>query len=93
VKRIQPNSLGLVFATFFALWHALWSLLVAFGAAQPFIDFIFRLHMIVPPYKIAEFRLGTAAALVVVTAGIGYIAGWAAGFIWNRYIPQDQASR
>jgi hypothetical protein len=65
----------------------LWSVLVAAGAAQPVIDFIFRLHMITPPYKIAAFHLSAAAGLVLVTAGIGYIVGWAVGFIWNRTIP------
>jgi hypothetical protein len=47
--------------------------------------FIFRLHMITPPYKIAAFNLGTAATLVLVTAGIGYVMGWVVGFIWTRF--------
>jgi hypothetical protein len=89
MKGIRPHIVGLVFAAFFAIWHILWSLLVAVGAAQPVIGFIFRLHMITPPYKIAEFHLGTAAGLVLVTAGIGYVAGWAVGLIWNRCIPRD----
>ncbi|HEV2198655.1 MAG TPA: hypothetical protein VGR73_02455 [Bryobacteraceae bacterium] len=40
--------------------------------------------MITPAWKIAAFNLGTAAALVGVTGVIGYIAGWAFGFLWNR---------
>jgi len=87
MKHVRPHAVGLVFASFLALWHALWSVLVAAGFAQAVIDFIFRLHMITPPYKIAEFHLGNAAALVLVTAGTGYVGGWAIGFIWNRYIP------
>ena len=92
MKRVHPNIVGLVFAAFMAMWHVLWSVLVAAGVAQPVIDFIFRLHMIVPPYKIAEFQLDTAASLVLVTAGIGYVAGWAVSLIWNRCIPRDTAA-
>jgi hypothetical protein len=66
-------------------WHALWAGLVWAGAAQPVIDFIFRLHMITPPYRIAAFDPGLAVALVLVTAIIGYVLGWVAAVIWNRY--------
>lgn len=84
MSRAHPHSFGLVFGIFLAVWHALWALLVWLGAAQPLMDFIFRLHMITPPYKIDTFNLGTAAALVLVTAVIGYLMGWVAGFLWNR---------
>ena len=89
MSRANPHSFGLVFGVFLAVWHALWALLVGFGAAQPLIDFIFRLHMIAPPYKIAAFNLGTASALVAVTAAIGYVMGWVAGLIWNRFGPRE----
>ena len=87
MKHVRPHIVGLVFGSFLAIWHVLWSVLVAVGAAQAVIDFVFRLHMITPPYRIAEFHLSTATGLVLVTAGIGYILGWAVGFIWNRVIP------
>ena len=89
MSRTHPHSFGLVFGIFLAIWHAAWSLLVWTGAAQPLMDFIFRLHMITPPYKIAAFNLGTAATLVLVTAGIGYVMGCVVGFIWNRFGPRD----
>jgi hypothetical protein len=88
MSRTNPHSFGLVFGIFLAAWHTLWSLLVWLGAAQPLMDFIFRLHMITPPYKIAAFDLGTAALLVLVTAGIGYAMGCVVGFIWNRFGPR-----
>jgi hypothetical protein len=78
MSHIRPYSVGLVFALVLATWHILWSVLVWLGAA--FIDFIFRLHMITPPCRIAGFNLGTAAGLVLVTAGIGYVGGWA---VWG----------
>lgn len=92
MRRTHPHSFGLVFGIFLAVWHALWALLVWLGAAQPLMDFIFRLHMITPPYKIAAFNLGTAATLVLVTAGIGYVMGCVVGFIWNRFGPRAAQS-
>lgn len=89
MNRTNPHKFGLVFGIFLAVWHALWSLLVWLGAAQPLIDLIFRLHMITPPYRIAAFDVGTAAALVALTAAIGYVMGWVAGFIWNRFGPRE----
>jgi len=67
------------------LWHAFWAGLVWAGAAQPVMDYIFRLHMITPPYKIAAFDPGLALALILVTAIIGYLFGWIGAVIWNRY--------
>jgi hypothetical protein len=84
MNRVHPHSFGLAFAIFLGLWHSLWSVLVWIGVAQWLIDFIFRLHMITPPYKIAAFSLGTALSLVVVTTCIGYLVGLTIGIIWNR---------
>ena len=85
MTRLQPHSAGSALGLLLGSWHALWAALVLAGAAQPVIDFIFRLHMITPPYKIAAFEPGLALALVLVTAIIGYVFGWIGAVIWNRY--------
>jgi hypothetical protein len=85
MTRVQPHSAGFALGILLGAWHALWAVLVWAGAAQPVIDFIFQLHMITPPYKIAAFDPGLALALVLVTAIIGYVFGWAGAAIWNRY--------
>lgn len=85
MNRIHPHSFGLAFGMFLGLWHTFWSVLVWIGAAQWLIDFIFRLHMITPPYKIMAFSFGTALSLVAVTACIGYMGGLLIGIIWNRF--------
>src|SRR5229473_8680053 len=85
MNRLSPHSVGLTLGTFLALWHIVWAALVWAGAAQPVIDFIFWLHMISPPYKIAPFHPGLALGLILVTAAIGYGFGSLAAVIWNRY--------
>ncbi len=85
MNHVRPHSFGLAFGIFLALFHAVWSLLILFGVAQKFMNFIFKLHMITPVYKIAAFNWGYALLLIVVTAVIGYIFGWVLGYIWNRY--------
>lgn len=91
--HVRPNSFGLAFGAFLALWHTLWSLLVWLGIAQALIDFIFRLHMITPPYTIAPFNFGIATGLVLVTAGFGYVMGLAFGVIWNRCMRHEANPR
>jgi len=84
MNRIHAHSLGLALGAFLALWHTLWALLVWLGAAQWLLDFVFRLHMITPPYKVGAFNFGTALALVLITACIGYVTGFVIGIIWDR---------
>jgi hypothetical protein len=74
------------FGTFFGRF---WS---PSGRRRSSLISFFGCNMITPPYKIAEFHLSAAAGLVLVTAGIGYIVGWAVGFIWNRSIPRGAAA-
>ena len=85
MTRLQPHSAGFVLGILIGSWHAVWAGLVWAGGAQAVIDYIFRLHMITPPYKIAAFDPGLALALVLVTAIIGYVFGWVGAVIWNRY--------
>ena len=80
---LNPNKAGLAFGGLLGLFHFVWSLLVLLGLAQPFISFIFQLHMIVPPYTIAPFSLLMALGLIIITSLIGYIFGWVFAKIWN----------
>ena len=65
-------------------WHLFWSLLVAVGWAQPFIDFIFWAHMIRSIYVIKPFDAVAAGTLIVVTAGMGYVMGYVGAIVWNK---------
>ncbi len=82
-SSLRPQSLGLVFGLFFALWHFCWAVMVWLGVAQLLLDFVFKLHMITPPFKVADFNIGTALALVVVTGVVGYVFGVVIGVLWK----------
>ena len=85
MQSIRPARAGVVLALLLAVFHLLWSLLVAVGWAQPSIDFIFRLHFIKPVYEIGTFNAGTAALLIVVSATFGFAMGWTFAVLWNRF--------
>jgi hypothetical protein len=86
MDRIRPRSFGFAFAAFLGAWHMFWAVLIWAGAAQWLLDFVFRLHMIEPPYHVGPFNLLTATTLVLFTSAVGYVSGWFIGFLWNRLV-------
>ena len=82
---ISPIKAGLVLGAVIGLWHLTWSLLVASGWAQPFIDFVFWMHFIKPVYVVEPFNLGTATILVAVIAAIGFVIGCVFAVLWNWF--------
>jgi hypothetical protein len=79
--RVIPTAL--TFAAFLAVIHAIWAFMVYMLWAQPFLDFIFDLHFITPPYRVEAFEAGRAVMLLVVTAGIGLLGGGVFALAWN----------
>ena len=80
----NPNKVGLVIGALIGGWHVVWSLLVVIGWAQPILDFVFWAHMIKPVYFVKPFNPAAAAALIVITAVIGYLFAFLGAIIWNR---------
>ena len=85
--RFDKNKTGLALGAVLGLSHLNWAVLVATGWAQPFLDWIFGLHFIQPPYTITPFHLVTGVILVAVTTVIGFILGWLFAAIWNWLHP------
>ena len=80
---IDPMRTGLALGALIGLWHLSWSMLVAFGWAQPFIDFAFWMHFLKPPYVVQPFNFATAAVLLVVTLSLGFVIGSIFAVLWN----------
>lgn len=84
-SAVGANHVGLVVGLLVGGWHLLWSALVATGAAQPLMDFVFWLHFIRPVYVIEKFEPLRAVGLVLLTATVGYAVGGAFALLWNRF--------
>lgn len=80
---INPNKVGLAFGVFIGGWHLLWAALVAIGAAQPVLDFVFWMHFIKPIYTVSPFDPVVAVVLAGATALTGYVMGGTIGLVWN----------
>lgn len=91
--EINPHRAGLVLGALLGGWHLLWSMLVALGLAQILIDFLFWIHFIKPVYVIEPFAIMRATILVLVTAALGYLSGFAFALLWNRIHAGGAASR
>jgi hypothetical protein len=83
VVQLNVTKVGVVFATVIGGSHLIWSILVAAGGAQPFINFVFWAHFIKPVYVVEPFEFTRAIALLVLTASIGFLFGIAAALVWN----------
>lgn len=84
MKELNVNKVALSFAFFLGGWHLLWSFFVAIGFAQTLLDFVFWLHMLNNPLKVAQFSFTTALILVLFTGVVGYLGGFVFATLWNR---------
>ena len=89
--RIGALHLGIVVGAVVAAMHAAWAAMVAFNWAQPFLDFIFRLHFVTPPYHVEPFSMVTAGALVGLNGAIGFLVGAVFATAWNAFHPPDNS--
>lgn len=83
MNKINSHKVGLVLGGFFALFHAVWALMVFMDVAKPFMDWIFGLHFMNFQYTISRFDFGNAFLLVIVAGVVGYVFGYVFGYIWN----------
>jgi hypothetical protein len=81
---INKNKTGLAFGFIISFMHLLWSILVALGIAQMWLNFVMNMHMLSMPIVVMPFNLIKALILIVITFIVGYIFGWLMAFFWNK---------
>lgn len=85
-----PQRFGLALGAFLGLFHLAWSILVASGYAQPFMDWILTLHSIKPFYQILPLNPMNALLLIIVASVWGYVMGWVLGAIWTKVSAKER---
>ena len=81
---MNKNKIGLVLGSFAGLLHLVWGLFIAFGLAQPLLDFIYNLHSLNNPFVVMSFDIIRIVGLVIFTFIMGYIFGYVFAIIWNK---------
>jgi uncharacterized membrane protein YqaE (UPF0057 family) len=91
LEIINRNKLGLTLGLFFAVVHAIWSILVGImpRSMQSFINWVSGLHFLQPLGVITFFSLGKAILLVILTFVVGYIFGWIFATILNWILKKN----
>lgn len=82
--KLNSHKTGLAVGLFAGTMHLLWVIFVAVGFAQTLVAFILSIHFLDNPYTVKSFDLVTALTLIVVTTGVGYVAGKLFALIWNN---------
>lgn len=83
LKLSKTQKIALAVGKFFAVLHLLWALVVALGAGQTFMNWVFPLHFIDSLYTVTEFNLMNAVLLVVMAFVGGYLATLLFMAIWK----------
>lgn len=83
--KLDPKKTGLGLGSLVALTHLIWSLLVALGLAQGWMEWILSLHFLDNPFTVGTFEVVTALTLIVVTGLVGFVIGWVFAKIWNYW--------
>lgn len=83
MRHLNPAKAAISVGAVFGLWHFMWVVLVATGAAKPVMDFVLGLHFIQFDYTLAPFAVSTAATLIGLTFAIGALLGLVFALVWN----------
>lgn len=81
--ELHKKKTALTFGAFIGGWHVVWSVFVALGWAQGWLNFVASLHFLNHSITIQPFALGKAAVLVTSAFLGGCIGGWVFAALWN----------
>jgi len=84
--KFHPMTVALYTGMFVSSLHLLWSVMVALGVGQIYLDWILGLHFIKNPYIVIPFNFGTMFTLLIVTFVVGFILGWVGTICWNKMV-------
>lgn len=85
MQRVDAHRAGLALGSLIGLIHLLWVFLVAAGWAGALVRLSLKLHFLSVPFTLLSFDASRAAALVTLSAVVGYLVGFVLGSLWNAF--------
>ena len=80
---LNKSRVALFFGALFGAIHLLWSLMVATGFGQVFVDWIINLHFMNMTVSILKFDFVKMLELVALTFLVGLVFGYIIAAAWN----------
>jgi len=84
--KFNPKTVALYTGMLFAAIHLVWSLMVAVGLGQIYLDWVLGLHFITNPFVVGPFNVVTMIILLAFTFTVGYMLGWVSTICWNKMV-------
>ncbi len=81
---INQKKFALTIGTFAAVMHAIWSIIVALGFGQWWINFAASMHFMSDTVTVLPFSFSRAIGLIVLAFFMGYIVSSIFASIWNK---------
>ncbi len=82
---MNKKKTALVLGSFAGLVHLVWSVAIALGWAQPWMNFVYRMHSLNNPFMVMPFDLGRSVGLIVITFVVGSVVGYIFATLWNHF--------
>ncbi len=83
MSTLHAHKVGVALGGLLAAAHLVWSVLVALGLGQAWVDWVFRMHFMTPLLVVGPFAPLTALGLIIMAGIMGYIMGFVFANIWN----------
>ncbi|HLC51175.1 MAG TPA: hypothetical protein VJH90_02245 [archaeon] len=80
---LNPKQVAVSLGLLAAAMHLIWSVMVALGFGQAWINWIIGLHFVSATVTVMPFNAVTAIILLVVTFVLGSIVGFVFATAWN----------
>ena len=86
----NKTRVGLFFGVAYGLCHLSWILLLAFGWAQPMMDWLMPMHFINITYTLSEVAAGKAVLGIVMAFVWGFVDGFIIAALWNWIVGEKR---
>ena len=84
MTHLNPKKTGIALGLIFGGIHLIWSIIVALGWGQAWVDFVLWAHMVHVTYVVGPYDFAASITVIVISAFIGFVLGMVFAKVWNK---------